>query len=159
MINKIFNLLQYLRRIFYKITQLETKGVRVLIYKDEKILLVKHRYYDVWVMPGGKMNKGESPEQAARKELAEEVGIIPENFEYQLGVYKNTTGGKNDTVYTYVLTHFKNIKDFKRTFINWIEVKEMKWFYILDLPEKTTRATMDRITEFKQGLKNQKGDW
>ena len=159
MIKKIFKTAQFFRRETYKLFKIKTRGVRVLLFKKDKILLVRHRYNDLWVMPGGKIDHKDSPELAARKELEEEVGIIAENFDYQLGVYKNNIKGKDDTVYVYVLTHFKKIEDFKRTFLNFIEIKDSKWFYILDLPENTSSATMDRITELKQGLKNQKGDW
>ena len=58
---------------------------------DGKILLVKqYRYPDekeIWEIPAGKVNPGESPEQTAVRELEEEGGIIAERVEKMFDVY------------------------------------------------------------------------
>ncbi|MCC3762644.1 NUDIX hydrolase [Glycomyces sp. TRM65418] len=40
-----------------------------------RILLVKPNYRDHWLLVGGLLNEGESPEQACRREVKEEIGI------------------------------------------------------------------------------------
>ncbi len=51
----------------------------VVLYEDEKILLAQrpaHKpYAGEWEFPGGKLEKGENPEQALVRELHEELGI------------------------------------------------------------------------------------
>ncbi len=48
----------------------------IVFSKDrKKILLVKRRDLPVWVLPGGGLDAGESPEQGALRETEEETGL------------------------------------------------------------------------------------
>lgn len=49
-----------------------------LVIKDEQILLIKHRKLGIWLAPGGHLEAGELPHQAALREVAEETGIQAE---------------------------------------------------------------------------------
>ncbi len=42
---------------------------------EDRILLVKPHYKQVWHLPGGLMEQDESPRQAAQRETLEEVGL------------------------------------------------------------------------------------
>lgn len=158
-IKPFFDLFHFLRKKYWKIFKIETFGVRTMILKDNKILLIKHRYGKFWIMPGGGINKGEKPEDAAIRETKEEVGIIVEKIDFRLGYYKNTTGGKNDNISCFVATQTHQIENFKRTFINFLEVENSGWFNIDDLPEGTSLPTRSRIKEFLAGQRDLVGAW
>ena len=54
-------------------------GSAILCVKDGKVLLVKQFRYpyneEIWEIPAGKINEGETPEQTAIRELEEEGGV------------------------------------------------------------------------------------
>lgn len=50
----------------------------ILENPDGKLLVVKAGYKDYWTMPGGVIDEGESPKEAALREASEEVGLVVE---------------------------------------------------------------------------------
>lgn len=56
-----------------------TGGVRVVLFNNEnQLLLVKQRHEgkDIWMVPGGGIEEGESSQDAAIREVMEETGLI-----------------------------------------------------------------------------------
>ena len=53
-------------------------AVGAIVIKDEKILLVKRNkapHKDLWAIPGGSVELGETLQEAAERELSEETGL------------------------------------------------------------------------------------
>lgn len=62
---------------FHDIGELETdelKYVVIVAKKDDKLILSKHRKRTTWEIPGGHIEAGENPDDAAKRELNEETG-------------------------------------------------------------------------------------
>jgi len=56
------------------------KTARCILWSGERVLLAVHQSYmplsrPRWGLPGGRIERGETAEQAARREVAEELGI------------------------------------------------------------------------------------
>lgn len=45
------------------------------IVRDNKLLLMKHSKLGMWLQPGGHIEEGETPDEAARREAREETGV------------------------------------------------------------------------------------
>jgi len=63
-----------------------TLGVNIAIIQNEKILLTKREDFEVWCLPGGAVDEGESVAQAAIREAREETGLEVK-LNYLIGLY------------------------------------------------------------------------
>jgi len=81
-------------------------AVAVLVQDPEgRVLLVRQGRpaagRELWEIPAGKLEPGEPPEQAARRELREETGLIAETL-VPLGVIYSTPGYSNEVIHLFL---------------------------------------------------------
>jgi ADP-ribose pyrophosphatase len=57
---------------------------------------------ELWEIPAGKLEPGESPEEAARRELREETGLAVENL-VPLGAIYPTPGYSNELIHLFLV--------------------------------------------------------
>src|SRR3954452_19197122 len=60
---------------WWQLTRPRHEGAMVAVYVGSALLLVQSSYRSGWHLPGGGVRRGEVPEAAARRELAEETGL------------------------------------------------------------------------------------
>ena len=118
-----------------------TVGVRIILEKDRKVLLVKHTYHPQWFIPGGGVKKGETLEGAVRRELAEELGA--DLGELRLfGVYTNFYEFKSDHIVVF------ECHEFSMTGETDSEIERFEFFDLDNIPDKTSPGTGRRLKEY-----------
>ena len=83
-------------------------GVAVLAVDDRGYLpLVRQFRYplrsEIWEIPAGKLEAGEDPDEAIRRELTEETGLVAEKFE-RFAEFYPTVGYSNEIIRIYLAT-------------------------------------------------------
>lgn len=151
-VSTFYKLINPLRKLGWFIFRPQTRGVKAVIECSGDILLVQLTYADrgLWKLPGGGVDRGESPLQAVIREVKEEVGIrIPEKdprFFYQ---YKSGRDYKDDTVDCFA------IRVSNREFsIDGMEVREARWFPLNAVPAdvpKSVREVLPVYSSFRNG--------
>ena len=105
--------------------------VRVIVYRDDgKILLVRSRFSrQEWALPGGGVKYNESYEQAAVREVLEEIGLRVHNLRY-LGKANSHESYAKFSVRVFV-AHASDY-DIRCNF----EMMEARWLNMNYLPEE-----------------------
>lgn len=67
--------------ISYAMTDKFVVGMVYFVERNNQLLLVRHTYQDKWALPGGWVERNESFEESARRELDEELNIKIDDFE------------------------------------------------------------------------------
>jgi 8-oxo-dGTP pyrophosphatase MutT (NUDIX family) len=137
-----------LTRFLYTLNQLRwwitrplTLGIRLLLIKEDCVLLVKHTYQAMWFLPGGGVEKGETLEQAARREAKEELGAILGDLSL-FGMYTNFFDFKSDHVAVFTCTDFTVGN--KRSH----EIEAVQFFSLENLPGNIAAGHKRRIAEY-----------
>ncbi len=150
-----YRLLYLLARSYWQIARPVTLGVRLILVREDKVLLVKHSYQrsPSWFLVGGGVKRGETIDQAARREAAEEVGAQLGKLEL-FGVYTNFVEGKSDHIVVF-LCH-----DFTLAGSRDGEIERADFFPFGQLPEDLASGHRRRIKEYaSQNQKEDFGSW
>ena len=89
-------------RIWWRLTRPRHQGVVVAVYVGPDLLLVRPSYRAGWHLPGGGVGRGETPEEAARRELAEEIGLGAETL-LPVSVVCTNWDGRRDRIHFFEL--------------------------------------------------------
>lgn len=122
----------------FKKQHIKTSVVACIIDKKERVLLTQRciePFCDQWVMPGGKIDHGESILDALHREVREEVGLEIQ-IDSLIDVYEHVgVGHKNDH---YVILYYRAHPSSGSVKINTDEVTRAAWVH----PEKLNQVSM-----------------
>lgn len=117
--------------------------MRVILVRDSMVLLIYHTYRDDWYLPGGGLHKGETLEEAAQREVSEEVGVQIDNLSLA-GVYSDFSEGRSDHIIVFSSNFLEDAK------ITSNEIKEAKFFPLDALPKNIHRGSLNGILEYRR---------
>ncbi|MDP3727985.1 MAG: NUDIX domain-containing protein [bacterium] len=133
--------------------------VGAYIIHEERLLLIFHNKLQIWLPPGGHIELNETPDQAVKREVKEEI-----NLEIELLQYNTLSSGRNVReecalpFYTnvhnvgdhdhYGLFYLCKAKDISTLKGNPKELRECKWFSLDDLMRKEITEDVGAIGKF-----------
>ena len=123
-----------------------TIGVFGIIFDEQgRVLLCHRRDHDLWNLPGGALEAGESPLDGLKREVKEETGLIVEIFKL-LGVY--TKPVNNDIVFAFIC----NVTGGKIILND--EADRVEYFEIEKIPHNTSAKQIERIKDAMENPKD-----
>lgn len=129
-----------------------TVGVRLLMVREDQVLLVNHVYEDDWYLPGGLVEKGETLDEAIRREAMEEVGASLSDLQLY-GTYTNFKEGRNDHITVFIS------RDFQINGKSDHEIKAMSFFPMDALPKNTSLGSKNRVEDLVKKNPVRYGIW
>lgn len=137
--------LHAVRRWYWRLARPSTRGSRVLILDGERVLLVRHSYGRHWYLPGGGVRRRETFEDAARREVFEEIGVNVHDLRL-FNRYLSRQEGKRDHIEVFTATMYEGVPRVRSR-----EIAEVRLHPMSDLPDDVSPATRRRIIEYLGG--------
>ena len=110
----------------------------IIVNEQDEVLLCLRNDYDLWNLPGGGVESGESPWDCVIREVKEETGLIVE-VEKLLGVYSKP---ENDIVFNCKC----KVVGGKLQLTS--EAKQHKYYKLANIPENTIKKQVERIKDY-----------
>jgi 8-oxo-dGTP pyrophosphatase MutT (NUDIX family) len=136
-------------RPLWRLTRGMTMGSRVAIIDPAgRFLLVKHTYTPGWIFPGGGVERGESCEEAALREIEEEASVTATGPLQLTGIHSNHRVSAGDHLAFYILRDYT-----QRPFTPTAEIADARFFDAGDLPQRMDGGSRRRIAEMLSGAR------
>ena len=121
-------------------------AVNVAVIDGERVLLTRREDFEVWCLPGGTVDDGESLAEAARREVREETGLDVRLLRL-VGIYsRSRLGGYHTAVLFAADVVGGSLRPDPQ------EVIEVRWCSAAEVPEDLLWGQRERIEDALAGL-------
>ncbi len=143
-LDRVLPVVVFVRSVCRRIVRPVKIGVRAIVVKDGRVLLVRQHGQSFWVLPGGSAGRGESLRTAAVREVREETGCVVRT-DYLLGIYSGVYEGMTNHLALFVcLAMSEPVNKLS------LEIAEAKYWPLDALP-RTEGEVAERLSEYAAG--------
>ncbi len=146
---------QALRMLWWRIARPHVHGAKVVVLgPDCTVLLIRHSYAssNLWMLPGGGVQRGEDAEVAAAREVREETGIALTGIRLH-GEFLERARGARNHISVFVGEAAGEPSCDGR------EILAAAWHPLDTLPANIAAASHRRIVEARNGRMSSSPDW
>jgi ADP-ribose pyrophosphatase YjhB (NUDIX family) len=121
-------------QVYWFVARPRANGVKCVVMHGDRIVLVRHTYgrRQLWDLPGGGIKRGETTLAAARREVAEELGVELTGWR-ELGRTDRIVNHKRNRLYGCA-----GVAADEAITPDRVEIAEARWFARSSLPEPRT---------------------
>ena len=136
---RVFQLGYFALQCWWMIRRPRTSGVKVVLRRGDDVLLVRHTYgrRSEWDLPGGFLNEGEDPQDAALREISEELGLRAQR-PVALGAIMVRSAGRRDMRHGYAADAGPDSAGLD---VDEAEIAQARWFPHDALPAEASDYT------------------
>ena len=136
---------------FYASLPTKRMAAGVLFFDaQERVLLVHPTYKSTWEIPGGVVEKNESPRAGAQREILEELGLIHPIGRLLIVDYNDAVGVKTESLMFIFDGGILTMQEVEAIHLQADELNDFAFFEIADLPEAMTDTLSRRVRQAYQ---------